>query len=150
MRKLFLLTTFQCFLLTGTVALCQSTNHIARHNQKFFSSYSQYKFEQIIAKLRDVKYVTSRQVGWGRAPGEFHKLSKEAMTFGTAIDFASLLEDGNPVIRVMGLVGLAQTKLGNYTNLLKSRLGDEAEVNVMLGCGGHKATVGEIAKWLDW
>jgi hypothetical protein len=64
--------------------------------------------EAIIDRVRSLDRMTYR-VGFGLAAGEFHSLSQEALRAGTPDDFKRLLTDWTPLVRVLGLICLAQS-----------------------------------------
>ena len=64
--------------------------------------------EAIIDRVRSLDRMTYA-IGFGLAPGEFHSLSQEALRAGTPDDFKRLLTDWTPLVRVLGLICLAQS-----------------------------------------
>lgn len=64
--------------------------------------------EAIIDRVRSLDRMTYR-IGFGLAPGEFHSLSQDALRAGTPDDFERLLSDWTPLVRVLGLICLAQS-----------------------------------------
>ena len=82
-------------------------------------------------------------------PGEFFNLSQECLANGTVNDYKELLKDDNPVVRVMGLVLLAQADPEEYSIIAKDYQDDKTVVETQRGCVIGPATVGNIARWLE-
>jgi len=106
-----------------------------------------YELRSVVWKLRTIKQVSSRTPGWS-PPGEFFNLSEDLLHYGEAKDFKKLLEDENPIVRVMGLVCLAQTDFEKYAPTLRSFLIDKAEIVLADTCLIGRTTVGQIAAHL--
>jgi hypothetical protein len=102
-------------------------------------------FRNAVDKLRSVEVIGGSATGFTLAPGEFFKLSQVFLKNGTTEDFKGLLADKNPVVRVMGLVCLAQTDRAAYAEIAKSQRLDRADVSYMIGCVISHATVAQIA-----
>jgi hypothetical protein len=102
-------------------------------------------FRAAVEKLRSVEVVGGSATGFTLAPGEFFKLSQEFLENGTTEDFKGLLADKNPVVRVMGLVCLAQTDRAAYAEIARAQRRDRAEVAYMIGCVIRHAAVAQIA-----
>ena len=140
MRKVCL--SFSIALLCG---LCPGVRgQIRPARAEFRSPDGRYEFTSSLFKLRSVKRVSSRTPGWS-GPGEFFKLSEELLRYGSAGDFERLIEDKNPVIRVMGLVCLARADPERSAAVLPLHFGDKGIVHVSHNCVTYEATVGEIA-----
>ena len=111
---------------------------------------SQYSsFLTVVKKVELLKSVSYR-VGLTLAAGEFHKLSEECLRLGRVEDFKVLLRDQNPIVRVMGLICLAQS-IGpdEFAENAKALYTDAAPVRYTNGCVlNQSATVGMIAKRL--
>ncbi len=128
--------------LCGTCAAARGQS--ARPTRELRSPDSGYEFTSLVFKLRSIKLASSRTPGWS-GPGEFFKLSEELLRYGSARDFERLAEDESPVVRVMGLVCLAQVDPARYAAVLPLRLGDRATVSVARDCVLYETTVGELA-----
>jgi hypothetical protein len=102
-------------------------------------------FKAAVDKLRSVEVIGGSATGFTLAPGEFFKLSQELLRNGTAEEFKGLLGDKNPVVRVMGLVCLAQTDRAAYAEIAAARRRDRANVSYMIGCVIRHATVAQLA-----
>lgn len=105
-------------------------------------------FRNAVEKLRSVKVIGGSATGFTLTPGEFFTLAQECLKNGTREDFKGLLEDRNPVVRVMGLVCLAQSDQAAYAEVAEAHKGDSAAVSYMIGCVIRHATVGRIAERL--
>ena len=114
----------------------------------FHSPDRRYELTSLVFELRGVKEVSGSRVGWGGRAGAFFLLSEEFLRYGTEDDFKQMLDDRNPVVRVMGLVCLAQLDAGDRAALIGSRVGDGGEVRLFVGCVTTRATVGGIASRL--
>ena len=111
---------------------------------------SQYSsFLPVVRKVEHLESVSYR-VGFTLAAGEFHKLSEECLRLGRVEDFKALLRDQNPIVRVMGLICLAQSiDSDEFGETAKTLYMDGALVKYTNGCIlDQSATVGTIAKLL--
>ena len=102
-------------------------------------------FRVAVDKLRSVEVIGGSATGFTLAPGEFFKLTQEFLKNGTTEDFKGLLEDKNPVVRVMGLVCLAQSDRAAYAEIARAQRRDRADVSYMIGCVIRHATVAQLA-----
>ncbi|HEY0321856.1 MAG TPA: hypothetical protein VGC66_12920 [Pyrinomonadaceae bacterium] len=101
------------------------------------------------SRLKALDSVTSSSVGFAAMPGKFFLLSQDFMKYGSVPFFKELLKNEKPVVRVMGLVCLAQTlSTEEYAEILEAHKADCEEVRYTRGCIGGRATVGQIAQWL--
>lgn len=90
--------------------------------------------------------VTGEAVGYAASEGEFYRLSKIFLKSGKVEYYKWLLKDKNPVVRMMGLVCLAQTlSRAEFENIARSQANDNERVDYMMGCFILHATVGKIA-----
>jgi hypothetical protein len=105
-------------------------------------------FKDIVKRVRSIEIIGGSATGFLLAPGEFFKLSKECLKYGTVEDFKELLKDENAVVRVMGLVCLAQSAPARYAELAKAHSDDNVQVSYIIGCVIHRATVGQISQRL--
>jgi hypothetical protein len=105
--------------------------------------------EAVIARVRLLDRMNYR-VGYGLAPGEFFMLSQECLRSGTTGDFRRLLADGMPLVRVMGLISLAQSvKTAELAAVATSMSADTAVVTYTNGCVlDLQTTVSDIAAQL--
>lgn len=141
-----------CLPLLALAALAgpphESRGQSALRPREFRAPSDAYELTALVRKLRGVKAVTASAVGFASAKGEFFKLSEEILRVGTAEDFKRMAEDENVVVRVMGLVCLAQLGVGQHGEVLRSHLHDASGVALTVGCIRHDTTVGEIARRL--
>ena len=119
---------------------------IDRH-APFRTPNKRYELRSIVWELRTIKEVSSIAPGWS-PPGEFFLLSEDLLHYGNEEDFKKLLKDVNPVVRVMGLVCLAQTDFEKYAPTLRTFLIDKAEIDLAHHCTIGRTTVSEIAERL--
>jgi hypothetical protein len=105
-------------------------------------------FSAAVEKLRSVEVIGGSATGFTLAPGEFFKLTQEFLKNGTTGDFKALLEDKNPVVRVMGLVCLAQSDRAAYAEVARAQRRDRAHVSYMIGCVIRHSTVAQFAERL--
>ena len=107
-------------------------------------------FDGLPSKLRKVMALSTHQPGWGS--NDFYKLSKEFLKNRTKTDFMFMLNDGNPIVRAMGLLCLAQTNavehFFEHSFTLHGHTGDTEEVYLHDGCITSRITIGEFAKRL--
>lgn len=115
--------------------------------QPFRTPDKRYEVRSIVWKLRSLKQVSSATPGWS-PPGEFYKLSVELLRYGSEDEFEKLLKDENPLVRVMGLVCLAQLDFEKHTQTLRAHAIDKAVVTLAHGCEISHPTVGRIAGML--
>jgi hypothetical protein len=90
------------------------------------------------------------RTGFGLAPGKFYTLSQECLSIGTPADFRLMLFDRTPLVRVMGLICLAQSvDAEEFAKAATVMDGDRAVVRYTNGCVmDQTATVGDIARLL--
>lgn len=115
--------------------------------QTFRTPDKRYEVRSIVWKLRSLKLVSSATPGWS-PPGEFYKLSLELLRYGSEDEFEKLLKDENPLVRVMGLVCLAQLDFEKHSQTLRAHAIDQAVVALSDGCVISHPTVGRIAGML--
>ncbi|MFL6231130.1 MAG: hypothetical protein ACJ741_20320 [Pyrinomonadaceae bacterium] len=143
--KRFQLSCFIFVVLLG--------NYYQAHGQSlapgrgFHAPSRKYELTSLLFRLRLVKEVSSKVVGWG-VRGEFFLLSEDILRVGDEGDFKRMLDDENPIVRAMGLICLAQSNAVKHADALRSRLGDDGQVGLLVGCVGRRARVGEIASML--
>ena len=106
-------------------------------------------FEFVLNKVRLLDSVSYR-IGWTLEPGEFHRLSQEALKHGSVDDFKALLKDENPIVRVMALICLASSvDAEKFAVIAKTLFVDPARVKYTNGCILNRSgTVGSIATQL--
>ncbi|HEV2881441.1 MAG TPA: hypothetical protein VGX24_09215 [Pyrinomonadaceae bacterium] len=131
-------------LLGGCV---QAHGQTVDRNQPFRTPDRRYELRSIVWKLRTVRQVSSRTPGWS-PPGEFFKLSVELLRYGNEAEFQKLLKDENPILRVMGLVCLAQLDFEKHSQTLREHAIDKAIVALADQCTIADLTVGRIAGML--
>jgi hypothetical protein len=103
----------------------------------------------LVSKVSTLTVASGSEVGFGRAVGEFYKLSKAILRCGTVDDFKEMLKSDSPMVRVMGLVCLAQTiDEREFEDVIRAQAEDKAEVSYVIGCIIYKATIGRIAEKL--
>lgn len=125
----------------------QGNAQIVARSMSFRAPDRLYELRSIVWKLRTIKQVSSIAPGWS-PPGEFFTLSEDLLRYGEAKDFKNLLEDENPIVRVMGLICLAQTDFEKYAPTLRIFLIDKAEIVLHNKCLIGRTTVGKIAAHL--
>jgi hypothetical protein len=131
------------FLCAGLLSLC----FISARAQE--ESDTPFMLRNAAAKLKTLTGVSSSAVGFGLQPGEFFLLSQDFLKYGSVPYFKELLQDEKAVVRVMGLVCLAQSlSRDEYAEIAEAYKDDAAEVRYMKGCIDSSATVGRIAEWL--
>ena len=108
------------------------------------------RFDAAVVRLRKMKFVMARKIGPSAltAPSEYYRLMLQCLKYGSEEDFERLLENRRPVVRVMGLVCLAQANPARYKSIHGKYVSDEAHVWVAHGCVLAQSTVGHIAKLL--
>lgn len=116
-------------------------------NQLFHTPNKRYELRSIVWKLRGLKQISSATPGWS-PPGEFYKLSVELLRYGNEDEFEKLLKDENPIVRVMGLVCLAQLGFEKHAPTLRAHVPDEEVVALAADCSVVNLTVGRIAGML--
>jgi len=119
---------------------------VDRH-QPFRTPNKRYELRSAVWKLRTVKEVSSATPGWS-PPGEFFKLSEELLRYGNEGEFKKLLEDENPIVKVMGLVCLAQLDFEKHSPILRAHAIDQEVVVLHDQCLVSNIRVGQIAKML--
>lgn len=142
------------FLLAAGLTLVSSTTSA---QDPTFSVYPRMwrglipvsRFDAAVEKVRSLDRMTYR-VGFGMTPGEFFRLSEECLHSGTIEDFNRLLTDRAPLVRVMGLIGLAHSvarlDLAKAAAALK---GDTAVIIYTNGCvPDQTTTVADLARSL--
>jgi len=94
--------------------------------------------------------VASYRVGFGLQPGEFHEVVEQCLRVGTKEEIKSLLDDVDPVIRVLGLICLARLVSPNeFVEFARPLFLDLGTLKYTNGCIVNlSGTVGEIAKAL--
>ncbi len=140
------LVSFVALLSTGLEASVQEPLHrVPQVNVAF----SQSAFTDVIRKVNRLESVSYR-VGFGLAPGEFHKLSAEALRHASLDDLKALLAHENPIVRVLGLICLAKSvSPAEFLAIAKPLYVDGAGVRITNGCVlNQSATVGAIAEQL--
>lgn len=137
------------------VALTMSLGGCARvhgqavdRTQPFRTPDKRYEVRSIVWKLRSLKQISSATPGWASQPGEFYRLSVELLRYGSADEFEKLLKDENPLVRVMGLVCLAQLDFEKHSRTLRAHAIDKAVVTLAHECVISHPTVGRIAGML--
>jgi hypothetical protein len=143
-RQTCLRFVFVAILLAGCVPVQGQTVDRAR---PFRTPDRRYELRSIVWKLRTVKQVSSATPGW-TPPGEFFKLSLELLRYGNEDEFRKLLTDDNPILRVMGLVCLAQLDFEKHSQTLREHATDQAVVALADQCTVSNLTVGRIAGML--
>lgn len=105
--------------------------------------------EAIIDRVRSLDRMTYT-VGFGLAPGEFHSLAQEALRAGTPDDFKRLLRDWTPLVRVLGLICLAQSVSAVETEVAITAASldtDKAVITFANGCiTDQTSTVEDITR----
>ncbi len=103
--------------------------------------------EDAYQKLKQLTVVDGDAVYYGAVEGEFYKLSLAFIEVETQDGFLKMLDDPNPVVRVMGMWCLNKSDRKQHLARIKSMYSDTAEVDfVPAGCVVNAVSVGEIAK----
>jgi len=138
------------FFITVTILLgscLQVHGQTFDRNQPFRTPNKRYELRSIVWKLRTVKEVSSATPGWS-PPGEFFLLSEELLRYGNEEEFKKLLEDENPIVKVMGLVCLAQLDFEKHSQTLRAHAIDKEVVVLHAQCSVINLKVGQIAEML--
>lgn len=105
------------------------------------------EFYELISELERVEWVSGEATGYGAQPGQFFLLYEKIMKAGNEEDFIRLTMHSNPVIRVMGLLCLANIDPVKHKELLEGFYKDVTKVGYQpFGCVVDESTVGEIAR----
>lgn len=140
------LVSVMALLSSGLEASAQEPVHRA---PRVNFAFSQSAFTEVVKKVRRLESVSYR-VGFGLAPGEFHKLTEDALRHASLDELKALLAEDNPILRVLGLICLARS-VGSKEFLAIARplYHDGAKVKITNGCVlDQSVTVGAIAKQL--
>jgi hypothetical protein len=103
--------------------------------------------DPLMSELTKVKWISNHDPGFG-SPNDFYRLSKEFVKSHTPADFRRMVNHPNPLVRAMGLLGLAKTAKDESFMLLLSHSNDETVVRLQRGCLASEITMGEFAKSL--
>src|SRR5258706_1267855 len=103
----------------------------------------------LLAELRKLDQITGSAVGYGGAPGRFYLLSRNFLDKAKGPDFEQLAEDREPIVRAMGLLGLAQQSDERATRRIIAHLHDRARLAYFPGgCMGSTVPLGVFAREL--
>jgi hypothetical protein len=145
MRRKFCLSLFVLFALAAFGGESRGQSVL---REREFRPDRAGELTSLVWKLREVKEVSSSAVGFGSAKGEFFKLSEEILRLGSERDFEQMVGDENVVVKVMGLVCLAQLGGEHSRGLLRLHTTDGRPVRVAEGCVIYDTTVGKLARRL--
>lgn len=112
-------------------------------------SFRQQMFAGAVRRARTLEKATYK-AGYGMAPGEFYHLTRECLRYGSAEDLRRLLKDEKAIVRVLGLICLAQVvERDEFAAIVRGMKDDRGRVIYTNGCIlDVEGSVGEIAESL--
>ena len=130
------LITVCCFVMLGSFAVAEA--QVSRPDRRF---------DPAMNKLLKVKWISNYDRGFG-SDNEFYKLAKEFLNTRDSSEFRRMANQRNPIVRTMGLLGLAQTDWDQSFDLLLLHRQDPERVFLHQGCIVTQLTVGEFVQRL--
>jgi hypothetical protein len=103
----------------------------------------------LIEELGALRAITGQRVGSSAEPGPFFVLSQKFMDAGRASDFEAMVRYPEPIVRAMGLWGLAQQSNERATATILGHVRDPAPIDYNpIGCVVDRVPLGIFARHL--